>query len=99
MPSEKAKDEAPEIIATQKYKLIYFNSVDCARTSIEERFNPNKEILKDWSLLDPKKFNETVKVDSFPPEVLCRISELSKFHRSLLIIELKQFAGQYENFI
>ena len=54
MTSEKAKDEAPEIISTQKYKLIYFNIVDCARTSIEVRCNPNKEILKVCGGLDPK---------------------------------------------
>ena len=55
MLGEDAKNEAPEITPAQKYKLIYFNIVDCARTSIEERFNPNKEISKDCSWLGPKK--------------------------------------------
>lgn len=97
MPGEKAKDEAPEIAPTQKYKQIYFSIVDCAKTSIEERFVPNKDILKDCSWLDPKMFREITNIDTFPPDILCTIPKLCKVDRSLLLIELKQFADQYES--
>lgn len=99
MPGENAKDESRQISTVQNYKLIYFRIADCVRTSIEKRFVPNEDILKDCSWLDPEKFNEIATLDSFPDEVLVRISKLCKVGRSVLLVELKQFADQYKSFM
>ena len=55
--------------------------------------------MKDCSWLDPKKFPEIADIEEFPTEVLCTICHLTKVDRSLLIIELKQFAEQYDSFV
>lgn len=99
MPGEKSKDDATEISTAQHFKLVFFNILDCARTSIEERFCPNREILEDLSWLHPRKFNDVMKLKDFPTGVLSHISELCKVERTLLLIELKQFADQYKSFI
>ena len=69
MSGEKAEDEISEISSVQKFKLIYFSITDCARSSIEERFYPNSDIVKDCSWLDPKKFSEIADIEEFPTEV------------------------------
>nr|CAI5851138.1 unnamed protein product [Callosobruchus analis] len=96
MPS---KDDATEISTAQHFKHVFFNILDCARTSIEERFCPNREILEDMSWLHPRKFNDIMKLKDSPTGVLSYISKLCKVERTLLLIELKQFADQYKSFI
>lgn len=96
---ENAKDESRDISTDQNYKRIYFKVLDCARISIEHRFVPNKNILKDCSWIDPKKFKEIVQVDKFPEDVLCPIPNLCKVERSMLLKELKQFAAQCKSFV
>lgn len=99
MPGEQSSDDAPEISAAQHFKHVFFNILDCARTSIEERFCPNREILEDLSWLNPRKFNDIMTIKDFPAGVLSCISKLCNVERSILLIELKQFADQYKSFI
>lgn len=99
MPGEKSKDEADSISTVQHYKIVYFDILDCARMSIEERFCANKDVLQDCSWLDPKKFDSILKLETFPTEALHSVSKLCKIERSRLLIELRQFAQQYSNFI
>lgn len=99
MPGEKLKDEADSISTVQSYKIVYFDILDCARMSIEERFCANKDVLQDCSWLDPKTFDSMLKLEKFPTEALHSVSKLCKIERSRLLIELRQFAQQYRNFI
>ncbi|KAJ8720990.1 hypothetical protein PYW08_006455 [Mythimna loreyi] len=99
MPGEQSSDDAPEISAAQHFKHVFFNMLDCARISIEERFCPNREILEDLSWLNPRKFNDIMTTKDFPAGVLSCISKLCNVERSILLIELKQFADQYKSFI
>ncbi|CAH0557837.1 unnamed protein product [Brassicogethes aeneus] len=73
--------------------------INCARMSIEERFCANKDVLQDCSWLDPKKFDSILKLETFPTEALRSVSKLCKIERSRLLMELRQFAQQYSNFI
>ena len=54
---------------------------------LEKRFNPNSDILKDCSWLDPKKFPEIADIDEFPTEVLCTICHLTKVDRNVIKAE------------
>lgn len=101
MPGEKEKatDDSAQIPASQKYKIIYFEIIDYVRSNIEERFEPNKDILNDCSWLNPKKFPEILKIEEFSSGELNSIAKLSKVDRSTLLVELRQFAGQYSNLI
>ena len=95
MPGEKEKatDDSAQIPASQKYKIIYFEIIDCVCSNIEERFEPNKDILNDCSWLNPKKFPEILKIEEFSSGELNSIAKLSKVDRSTLLAELRQFAG------
>ncbi len=67
--------------------------LECAITSITERFVPCKDLLEDCTWLDPRNYGEMLKLDNFPENVFKTISQLAKFSRGELILELKQFSG------
>lgn len=97
MPGELCEDESPSLSTNLKHKAVYFNILDCAINSIKERFVPNKGVLEDCSLLDPKNFKDVVNKNFQGPEITMQtLPVLANVPRSSLISELKQFAEQYD---
>lgn len=100
MPGEHAQDESRSVTTTQKFKALYFNILDCAMKSIEERFVLNQDLLKDCAILDPKNFAKMLNHPDHEISAtsLIAVSNLTNISRSDLINELKQFAAQYDVF-
>jgi len=56
-------------------------------------------LLKDLNWLDPKTFAFINELEQFPKDSLNTICKLADLDKEVIAIELKQFAGQYNNFI
>lgn len=100
MPGELTQDESNFISPTQKFKALYFNILDCAVNSIEERFVVNEDLLRDCAVLDPKNFKKMLNNFSLDMSTtsLTKLADVTKSSRSELITELKQFATNYDVF-
>lgn len=81
----------------KKFKLNSFNILDTILNSIEKRFVPNENLLKDFNWLDPKSFSNIELMKH--SEVLKTICELARVDRQVVCLELKQFASQFKNFL
>lgn len=100
MFDEKAKDEARGLSPKQKYRAAYFEMLNTAVNSIEERFLPNENLLKDCAWFDSRKFDDLCSsTTDIPNEDLVTVSNLANVNRDELVLELKQFVGQYKHFI
>lgn len=100
MPGEKASDESSLFSPHTRFRVTYFEILDTAKQSIQERFVPNKGLLLDCSWLDPQRYSEISNLDitEIPSDVFGTISELTNIDRNCLILELKQFSSQYDSF-
>jgi len=57
LPSENCQDESRSISSFEKFKLNSFNILNTILNSIEKRFVPNENLLKDCYWLDQKSFS------------------------------------------
>ena len=62
--------------------------LDKILNSIEERFIPNENILKDCSWLDPKMYEYIEKLEEYPMDILITVTKLSNVNRDSVLLEL-----------
>ena len=67
---------------------------------LQDGFMPNKDLLRDCSRLDPKKYEEIVTSPDrgFLDTALTTFSKLACIQRTQLLKELRQFAVPYNSF-
>lgn len=71
--------------------------MDTILNSIEKRFIPNENLLRDCNWLDPKSFSNIESMKH--SDALKTICELAGVDRQVICLELKQFASQFKNFL
>jgi hypothetical protein len=100
MSGEKVSDERPKDACTIFRVEVFYNIIDTAIESINNRFIPNKDLYMDCSWLNPKKYPEIAEMKNlaeFGESTFEKLSELTGLNRMSLLEELRQLAGQYEN--
>jgi len=98
LPGENCQDESRSVSSFEKFKLNSFNVLDTILNSIEKRFVPNENLLRDCYWLDPKSFSNIQSMMKLN-DSLKTICELAGVDRQAICLELKQFASQFKNFL
>lgn len=99
LSGQKSSDDVENINPFQRFRIISFAILDKILNSIEERFIPNENILKDCSWLDPKMYEYIEKLEEYPMDILITVTKLSNVNRDSVLLKLKQFASYYFNII
>jgi hypothetical protein len=59
----------------------------------------NENLLKNLNWLDPRSFAIFNNIEIMPVSALSTLSKMSELNHQVILIELKQFSSQYENFM